>query len=163
MTLAIRIFAPDDLNHLLAVFFEAVHGSTDYTESQRAAWAPATPDRAHWLHRLTTTQCLVAIEDEALAGFGNRTTDGVIDLLYVHPDHQHRGIASSLLRLLEARARECGLTELRTEASITARPVFEGQGYRWVKEQSKAFNGERFVTYAMVKSIEQSRLAPHEG
>jgi GNAT superfamily N-acetyltransferase len=53
-------------------------------------------------------------------------------LMYVHPAHQDKGVASALLEPVESFARRHRLAQLSTEASITARPFFEHRGFRLI-------------------------------
>lgn len=57
-------------------------------------------------------------------------------MLYVHPDFARRGAASTLLRQVVQAARAAGIRRLYTEASITARAVFEEAGFRVIVPQT---------------------------
>jgi putative acetyltransferase len=49
---------------------------------------------------------------------------------------------------------------LYTEASITARPAFEAQGFRVIAAQTVERRGESFTNYRMEKALTASRRAP---
>ena len=72
----------------------------------------------------------VAEESQRPVGFAELEPDGHIDRVYVSADRQRRGIGRQLLAALIAEARRVGLARLFTEASITARPFFESQGFK---------------------------------
>ena len=76
-----------------------------------------------------------------------------LDMMYVHPAHQRRGVASALLRQLESAARELGAQRLHTEASLTARPFFERRGFLLIAEQTVTLRGQPFVNFRMAKSL----------
>jgi putative acetyltransferase len=78
--------------------------------------------------------------------------------MYVHPEHEGRGIASALLTCLEAAARRGGLVRLFTEASITARPFFERRGFKVLNAQLVELRGEEFKNYRMEKRL--AKLPP---
>lgn len=84
-------------------------------------------------------------------------------MLYVHPDFQRRGVARALLGHLEEIAREGGLRRLYTEASITARPVFEVMGFRTIVPQTVTVRGESMTHYRMEKRLEPGAAGPHSS
>ena len=73
---------------------------------------------------------------------------GYLDRLYVGKDFQRRGVASALCA-----AREGGSSapKFTTHASITARPFFQKQGYRVLKEQRVERKGVRLTNFVMEK------------
>jgi putative acetyltransferase len=91
--------------------------------------------------------------DGGIVGFGSLTDTGCIDMLYVHKAHQREGVGSRILQELEANARHMGLSEVTTEASITARPFFERQGFICVCRQEKHLRGQVFVNHIMQKNL----------
>ncbi|HTX06424.1 MAG TPA: GNAT family N-acetyltransferase, partial [Steroidobacteraceae bacterium] len=95
-----------------------------------------------------------------IAGFSDLEADGHIDLLYVHPDFQRRGVARALLEHIESAARERSLLRLYTEASITARPVFEARGFRVIAPRTVTVGGESMINYRMEKGLEPLRAEP---
>ena len=74
-------------------------------------------------------------------------------MLYVHPDFHRRGVARALLEHIEDSARTLGLRRLYTESSITARPVFETQGFRVIVPQLVTMRGESMTNYRMEKRL----------
>jgi putative acetyltransferase len=95
----------------------------------------------------------VAVVDELVVGVTDLEPSGHLDRMYVHPEHEGRGIASALLTCLEAAARRQGLTRLFTEASITAKPFFEKRGFKVLTAQVVEFRGENFTNYRMEKQL----------
>ena len=152
---SIRPYTLADLDLLIALFNGAVRrvASRDYTPAQIAAWAPDTPDRAAWAARLGGRPTLVAEMDGVIAGFSDLEPDGHIDMLFVDADHQGRGVAGALLDRIETMAREQGLERLFTEASITARPVFEHRGFHVEAAQDVPLRGQTFRNYRMTKAL----------
>jgi putative acetyltransferase len=96
---------------------------------------------------------LVAEEDGAAVGFVELESDGHLDMLYLHKDAVGRGVGSRLYRAVEQIAWERGLGRIAIEASTTARPFFERQGFRVVGEQAIALRGARLTNFAMEKSL----------
>ena len=91
----------------------------------------------------------MAVRDGRIVGFGDITSGGYLDRLYVHKDCQHQGIASALCDALEAACLEAG--RVTVQASVTAKPFFLGRGYRVEKEQEVIRRGMVLKNYRMEK------------
>jgi len=114
---------------------------------------------------------VIAEDNGTLVGFGDMAKDGYLDRLYVHRDHQGKGIGRALCDCMEQWYREKGMAgdrdgsphevtsdtatshRVTTHASITARPFFEQRGYRVVKEQQVERRGQMLTNYVMVKDL----------
>jgi len=155
MPIDIRRYRPGDLAGLIALFRDTVRriNGRDYSPQQVMAWAPDQIDARQWRHRFDSKVVWVADLDGAPVGFVDVARDGLIDMLYVHADHQGKGIASLLLRSVEASARTHGLMRLFTEASITARPFFEHRGFRVIAPQRVMRWAQEFLNYRMDKAL----------
>jgi putative acetyltransferase len=151
----IRPYRPSDLEALIALFRDAVRqvARRDYSEAQVRAWAPDAIDRARWAARRADRPTWVAEAGGDIAGFTDLEPDGHIDMLFVHPGQQGRGVATALLAQVEAAARAQGIGRLFTEASITARPVFERRGFRVVAPQTVSLRGQRLTNYRMERVL----------
>ena len=147
----IRRYEPGDLAQITALFYDTVHAvnAADYSPEQLDAWADGAPDLDRWNGSLLAHHSLVAVEDGGLiVGFGDIDATGYLDRLYVHKDRQGLGIATALCDRLE---RAVDAPVLTTHASITARPFFEGRGYRVLREQRVERHGVRMTNYVMEK------------
>ena len=147
----IRRYAPGDLTELLRLFYDTVHtvNAADYTPRQLDAWADGAPDLDRWNGSLLAHHSLVAVEGrDLIVGFGDIDGTGYLDRLYVHKDRQGLGIATALCDRLE---RAVDALVITTHASITARPFFEGRGYRVLREQRVERHGVRMTNYVMEK------------
>ena len=153
----LRSYHSDDLPQLARLFRETVHliGAGHYTPEELAAWAPADLDLGRWEARLARNRAFIAEEDGEVLGFAELSPEGVVDMLFVHKDHQGRGIASALLAALEAEAREAGFDLLTTQASRVAKPFFLGRGFTLLAAQKVERGGLRIENFRMEK-----RLAP---
>ena len=74
-------------------------------------------------------------------------------MLFVHARYHSRGVARALLEHVDALARRENTPRLYTEASITARPVFERHGFRVLARQTVAHDGEAMINYRMEKPL----------
>jgi putative acetyltransferase len=145
-----------DIAAVIEIFRASVRCSTrrDYTHEQVLAWAPDEIDVAAWAKRYDTRQAwVVEAAGSEIAGFIELEGSSHLDMLYVHPAHQCRGVASALLRQLESVVRERGAQRLRTAASITARPFFEHRGFLLIAEQTVALRGQQLINFRMEKLL----------
>ena len=148
--MVLRRYRSSDCNAIISLFRETVHtiNRKDYSREQCDAWAPAEINAGQWDDLLSSHLTLVAIEGETIVGFADMDDTGYLDHLYVHADHQRRGIATALCDALEA-AIPCKI--YTTHASITARPFFEARGYAVVQEQQVKRHGVLLTNYIMQK------------
>lgn len=148
----IRSLTPDDCAELARLFYDTVQSvnAKDYTQEQLNAWAVKDAEREAWDASLSVGHTLVAEEDGFIAGFGDIDGTGYLNRLYVHRDHQRRGVATALLNTLE---KEFQVKRIFTHASITARPFFEKRGYRTVKKQQVHRRGVSLANYLMEKAL----------
>lgn len=147
----IRRYEPEDLGQIMALFYDTVHAvnAADYAPEQLDAWADGAPDLDRWNGSLLAHHSLVAVEGrDLIVGFGDIDGTGYLDRLYVHKDRQGLGIATALCDRLE---RAVDAPVITTHASITARPFFEGRGYRVLREQRVERHGVRMTNYVMEK------------
>lgn len=154
----IRAYQESDISQLISLFYETVHfvNKQHYSQEQLDAWAPKeekTLKLDAWSTSLHQNITYVAEINGYVVGFSNMTLEGHLDRLYVHKDFQGQGVASALVNKLEMKARELGLHEMDTEASITARPFFERQGYQLMMKQSVERKGVLLVNYRMSKKL----------
>ena len=121
----------------------------DYSQEQVKAWAPDPIIFSAY----DPSYAYVAERNDRILGFGNLTSTGYLNRLYVHKDFQGQGIASRLLQALEAKARELSLHEITTESSITAKPFFLAHGFLVQQEQVKVLRGVSFINFKMFKKL----------
>lgn len=153
----IRPYRTEDLDAVIAIFVGAVKevAGRDYNEAQIEAWAHV--DREEWGPWRLTRPTWVAEVEGARAGFSDLEADGHLDMMFVHPRFQRRGVASALLRHIEAEARALSLSHIFTEASITARPFFERRGFRLIAPQTVELRGQRLTNFRMEKGLVLAR------
>jgi putative acetyltransferase len=95
----------------------------------------------------------IAEHDRSPIGFIQYEPPDHIDMTYVHPAWQRRGVASALLVALETEARQRNVPLLNVEASITSRPFFAARGYEVITPQIVTARGQDFLNYRMSKKL----------
>jgi putative acetyltransferase len=152
---AVRAYAPDDADALIALFRRSVRivARRDYSEAQVKAWAPDDIERTLFAARCASRPTWVAEIGSTRVGFTDLEPDGHLDMMFVHPDFQRRGIASALLQQVEAAAGAGHLRRLFTEASVTARPFFERRGFRVIAPETIPRRGQALLRFRMEKFL----------
>lgn len=153
MAIVIRRYEPSDLDAVINVFLRAIRevASRDYDAAQIDAWAQA--DRDVWARRRLDRPTWLALIDGAVAGFSDLQSDGHIDMLFVHPEHQRAGAANALLDQIESEARNQHLAIVDTDASLTGRPFFEARAFEVVRSQVVEVRGARLTNFRMQKRL----------
>ena len=146
----IRIYQPADCRALAELFYHTVHtvNAKDYTKAQLDAWATGTVDLEQWNQSFEEHFTLVAVDGGIIAGFGDINHMGYLDRLYVHSDHQGKGIATAICDRLEHSVQG----NIVVHASITAKPFFEKRGYQVINEQQVERQGSLLTNFVMKKS-----------
>jgi putative acetyltransferase len=152
---SLRPFLPADLPLLSKIRFAAIEALTveDYDEAQRHAWASAVDDGEVFAQSLAKGLTLVALIGGGPVGFISLQDSGQIDQLYVHPGVARTGVASALVDAIEKLAAARGVATLVTEASDTAKPLFEARGYLAMHRNTIEIEGEYFGNTRMAKVL----------
>lgn len=151
----IRPYVPADCPGLSRLFYRTVHTvcAADYSQAQLDAWATGTVDLTAWNASFLAHRTLVAELDGEIIGFADMDNTGYLDRIYVHAEHQRRGVATALCDALEGAS---GASVFTTHASITAKPFFLRRGYDVVKRQEVERRGVVLSNFVMKKVAEQA-------
>lgn len=150
----IREYQMSDCEELAALFYQTVHrvNEKDYTKEQLDAWATGRIDLDKWDQSFKEHYSLIAVDNGMVVGFGDIDKTGYLDRLYVHSEHQRKGIATAICDQLEQAVRG----NIITHASVTARPFFEKRGYKIIKEQQVERQGIFLKNFVMEKERKQT-------
>lgn len=151
---SIRAYEPDDAQATIDIFLRAIRevASKDYSPVQIAAWAKVDEPEI-WAQYRASRPTWLAMDGSVPVGFADLKPDGRLDMMFVDPDRQGKGIASLLLATVEKAAREQGLQQIFTEASLTARPFFERRGFIVVAAQHVEKRGQILANFRMEKVL----------
>jgi putative acetyltransferase len=151
----IRRYSREDAAATLTVYLRAIRetASRDYTPGQVAVWAPPDMDLASWGDRRVAVDTRVAVINGVVVGFSDIDDSGYIDMLFVHPEHGRQGIATALLGSVLDDAHRRSLSALTVRGSITARPLFERNGFTVVEQLEVELDGVALTTFAMRREL----------
>src|SRR5436305_2669060 len=134
----IRLAELDDLKSMQEIFEQTIRSvcNKDYNAEQIEAWAAGTKFNDRWLNKLRNQYFIVIEKGNEMLGFASLDRGNYLDFIYVHKDHQRKGIALQLYHAIETEAMQPGTTILLSDVSKTARAFFEKMGFETVKEQT---------------------------
>jgi putative acetyltransferase len=157
---ALRPMLPTDLPVLAAIFRVSIEELTgdDYSEAQQAAWAE-TADEPEFATRLGKQLTLIATVASAPVAFVSLKGADHIDMLYVHPGVVRQGVATMLYDAIEKLAAARGASALTVDASDTARPFFEKQGFEGVHRNTVPLGDEWLGNTHMKKALKAAAQA----
>jgi putative acetyltransferase len=133
----IRRYKPGEERALFEVYYSAIHltASRDYTSEQIQAWAPRDLDMNLWENRIHSINPFVADLNGEVVGYADLQANGYIDHFFVSGTHSRRGIGSLLMEHLLEEAKALGLSELTSDVSRTAQPLYEKFGFVLVEQR----------------------------
>lgn len=152
--LTVRPYAPGDADATVDIFLRAIRevASKDYDQAQIDAWAKVE-DRGAWARARASGQTWIVQREGVPIGFAGLEPDGLLNMMFVHPDHRSFGAASLLLATVEAEAKKQGLGRIFTEASLTARAFFERRGFVVLASQRVERRGQILENFRMEKAL----------
>lgn len=155
MDFQIRKATNNDIVELQNMVCKTIHTvcAKDYNPEQLDAWTNAIRNRAKWEKRIQAQLVELAIIDGNIVGISSLENHSYIDLMYIHMNHQHQGIASSMLERIIQIARANNSSKLESDVSITAKPLFLNKGFKEVKMNRKVLEGVELINYRMVKHL----------
>jgi putative acetyltransferase len=155
MTVALRPYLPADAPRCAAIFRASVEeiASEDYSEAQCEEWAARADDVAAFGKGLAGILTLIATQDGEIAGFASLKGASQIEMLYVDPSHARRGAATALVQALETLAQARGATELTSDVSDTAKPLFDRLGFQSFRRNLVSIGEEWLGNTSMRKTL----------
>ena len=142
--MVIRAYRSEDCPTLAQIYYETIHtvNAADYTKAQLDAWATGNVDLAVWDAYFLARHSFVAEQDGFILGFADMDDTGYLGRLYVHHDHQGKGIGKALCHAVEGAVQ---VPRYTLHSSITAKPFYEKLGYRTV-EMRQMPRKDQFIT-----------------
>jgi len=153
----IRNLQQDDGPIAAEIFFDAVRNGTNtyYSQREREAWSGPAPDPAHWTRLLTALGGYVAEVGREPVGFMTLSSTAVIDFAFVKSSAAGQGIGQRLYDHIEKTARTAQHQELQAQVSLAARPFFERNGWRVIKQERVERRGIPLTRFRMCKALDK--------
>jgi putative acetyltransferase len=153
----IRIAEVKDIPQISKLFNETIRevNQKDYSSEQIEAWASNANNTEMWLKAIEEQFFVVTENNSIIAGFTSLDKNACIDFMYVHKNYQQMGVATQLLVTIEKQAIKLGITEIWTDASLTAKPFFLKMGFNIEKVYVKKANDVDFENTIMTKILTQ--------
>ncbi|WP_347219593.1 GNAT family N-acetyltransferase [Chryseobacterium sp.] len=154
-SILIREATQQDLPEMLLLFQNTITSvcKADYNNDQLEAWKSGAENKERWLNVIKDQYILIAESENKMVGFCTLDQGNYIDLLFVHRDYQHQGIASLLYRLIEKEALQQQQNFLTADVSKTAKLFFESMGFTIIREQIVNVKGTDLINYKMQKIL----------
>jgi putative acetyltransferase len=167
MKFSIRSTSPADAQGMLEAYHSAVHvtAARDYPPEVLRLWSPivdesrvvAKTSRLEQTLGLTVMSYVAVAENGEIIGLGELVPPDTLGAVYVAASASGKGVASALLRVLEARARELGMKKLRMESSLTAAPFYALRGFQELgRDQHQLGGGLHMACVRMEKSLSEN-------
>lgn len=144
-----------DLADMKLLFAETITDvcKEDYDNEQIEVWKSGTENEERWLKVIEKQHILIAVSENKMIGFCTLDQGNYIDLLFVHKDYQHQGIAKALYTQIEQEALQQEASILNADVSKTAKPFFEKMGFKVNAEQTVHLKGVDLINYKMSKNL----------
>lgn len=158
MKIITRRAKSEDIDKITKLYFDTVTNvnSKDYSPEEIKVWSgSAHNNNERWERAVNEQYFIVAEMNKEIVGFGSIAENGYLDFMYVHKDHQRKGIALKLLNEIESKASEQKNKEIFAYVSITARPFFEKYGYEHAGYKIVTVKGVDFRDNLMIKKLLQ--------
>lgn len=144
-----------DLPEMLLLFQDTITAicQRDYNTAQIEAWKSGAENKERWQNVMKEQYVFIAESENKIVGFCTLAQGNYIDLLFVHKDYQHQGIASQLYKFIEKEAIHQTQKVLTADVSKTAKSFFENMDFKVIQEQIVNVKGVDLINYKMEKRL----------
>jgi putative acetyltransferase len=151
----IKIAQESDIPNIAKLFYETIQtvNIKDYTQEEVDDWSSWYSDTDKWKQKINEQFFIIAQLNNELVGFSSLSEDGYLDYMFVHKEHQRKGIAKKLYSKIEEKALEQKNHIIYSEVSITAKKFFESLGFEIEKLQTKKSKNKELTNFRMRKRI----------
>jgi len=151
----IRRATIEDTDQIRQLYYDTINkiNVIDYNRDQIKLWSSGYLKIDRWKKNISEQYFIVSETGNIITGFASITEKGYLDFMYVHKDHQGKGIASAMLTELEIFADSLNINDIWAQVSITARPFFKRKGFTITREFITKIEGVEFADAIMTKSI----------
>lgn len=144
-----------DFPEIKKLFFETITAvcTDDYTPKQIEVWSSSINDEERWKEKIRSQYFIKVMQDDEVVGMGSLENGNYIDVIYVHKDHQRKGIAQFLLNHLMQTAKENNYDTIHSDVSFTAWPFFDKNGFQKSKMNRIIKDGVEINNYKVMREL----------
>lgn len=137
------------------LFYETITTvcTDDYSPEQIQLWSSSIKDEERWKEKIRTQYFIKVLSNDVVVGMGSLENGNYIDVIYVHKDHQRKGIAQFLLNHLIQTAKENNYGSIHSDVSFTAWPFFEKNGFQKSKMNRIIKDGVEINNYKVGRAL----------
>jgi putative acetyltransferase len=148
---SLRPYLPADARRCAEIFRSSINelAADDYDEDQQAFGA-----------RLTGALTLLAMIHGAVAGFASLKGADHVDMLFVDPEFARQGAGGALIEAVTKLAQARGAKRLTVDASDSARPLFERQGFTAERRNLVRVGDQWLANTTMAKALAGDSTPP---
>ena len=159
---SLRPYLAADARRCAEIFRSSINelAADDYDEGQREAWASRADDEQGFGARLTGALTLLAMINGAVAGFASLKGAEEIDMLFVDPEFARQGAGGALIEALTKLAQARGAKRLTVDASDSARPLFDRQGFTAERRNLVRVGDQWLANTTMAKTLTGDSTPP---
>lgn len=125
----------------------------DYSPEQIKVWTSSSENTQRWTDKLTSQYFLVADLDNKIVGYASLENSNYLDILYVHKDHQRKGIADKLYAEIEKEAIKKKNDHPKFRRKQNSKTIFEKKGFKTIAPQTNIIKDVEIINYKMTKTL----------
>jgi putative acetyltransferase len=114
----------------------------------------STDNAERWMELVREQYVIKACFNDEIVGFASLKQGNYVDFLYVHGNHQGKGIAQQLLNALLVKAKIGGAVQVTSDVSFTAKPFFKKNGFKSTHKNDNKRGSEVLVNFRMFKNLD---------
>ncbi|MCO4819164.1 MAG: GNAT family N-acetyltransferase [Bacteroidetes bacterium] len=145
----------NDIPALIEVFKSSIKAAAtqDYTTDQIPEWLRSAKNGKRWTELVEQQIVITLHRNNTIVGFISLKDKKYIDFVYVHGNHQKKGVAQILMDELIKTAKKQGQSTISSDVSYTARPFFEKNGFTVIRQNKNKRGDEVLVNFKMVLTL----------
>lgn len=150
----------DDLAEMQELFVNTIKNTckNDYSKEQIDVWTSSVENKERWKEKLKKQYLIIAEAENKIVGYGSLENGNYLAFMYVHQNYLRQGIANKLYIKLENETKRLGYTSIDSDVSLTAKPFFEKNGFKTIKENINLINGIEIINFRMRKELLESTV-----
>ncbi len=149
----IRVATVKDAKDIKGIHTLAIDGlNSFYTQEQIAVWTSGDDDDMSSVIEHSPYFIVIEIQDK-IVGFAGLRDDLSLRHLYIHPDHQKRGLGRELLLHIENYLKQNNNREISLEANKSCVGFYQNIGYSIQESKNIKISDQEIYITKMIKTL----------